>query len=299
MGKTLYQKLFDSHVVCEEPGELPILYVDRHLVHEVTSPQAFEGLRQNGRKIRRTDRTFATMDHNVSTKSTSFSACSELGRIQMETLKKNCDEFNVPLFGLGSDRQGIIHCVGPEIGATIPGVTLVCGDSHTATHGAFGALAFGIGTSEVEHVLATQTVKQARLKNMKIEVNGKLQKGVYPKDVILAIIARLGTAYGTGYAVEFTGDVFRDMSMEGRMTVSNMAIGLRRQRHRAPGNLGNQPRAGRLSEPAYPRSGGLFRSRAEEVLRGRSQVPGREAALRHQGHQGRQRLHRLLHQRQD
>ena len=224
MGKTLYQKLFDSHVVCEEPGELPILYVDRHLVHEVTSPQAFEGLRQNGRKIRRTDRTFATMDHNVSTKSTSFSACSELGRIQMETLKKNCDEFNVPLFGLGSDRQGIIHCVGPEIGATIPGVTLVCGDSHTATHGAFGALAFGIGTSEVEHVLATQTVKQARLKNMKIEVNGKLQKGVYPKDVILAIIARLGTAYGTGYAVEFTGDVFRDMSMEGRMTVSNMAI---------------------------------------------------------------------------
>ena len=224
MGKTLYQKLFDSHVVCEEPGELPILYVDRHLVHEVTSPQAFEGLRQNGRKVRRTDRTFATMDHNVSTKSTSFSACSELGRIQMETLKRNCGEFNVPLFGLGSDRQGIIHCVGPEIGATIPGVTLVCGDSHTATHGAFGALAFGIGTSEVEHVLATQTVKQARLKNMKIEVNGKLQKGVYPKDVILAIIARLGTAYGTGYAVEFTGDVFRDMSMEGRMTVSNMAI---------------------------------------------------------------------------
>ena len=164
MGKTLYQKLFDSHIVCEEPGELPILYVDRHLVHEVTSPQAFEGLRQNGRKVRRTDRTFATMDHNVSTKSTSFSACSELGRIQMETLKKNCGEFNVPLFGLGSDRQGIIHCVGPEIGATIPGVTLVCGDSHTATHGAFGALAFGIGTSEVEHVLATQTVKQARLK---------------------------------------------------------------------------------------------------------------------------------------
>ena len=234
MGKTLYQKLFDSHVVCEEPGELPILYVDRHLVHEVTSPQAFEGLRQNGRKIRRTDRTFATMDHNVSTKSTSFSACSELGRIQMETLKKNCDEFNVPLFGLGSDRQGIIHCVGPEIGATIPGVTLVCGDSHTATHGAFGALAFGIGTSEVEHVLATQTVKQARLKNMKIEVNGKLQKGVYPKDVILAIIARLGTAYGTGYAVEFTGDVFRDMSMEGRMTVSNMAIFWKKELHDDP-----------------------------------------------------------------
>ncbi|MGN1356330.1 MAG: 3-isopropylmalate dehydratase large subunit [Succinivibrionaceae bacterium] len=224
MGKTLYQKLYDSHVVLEAPGELPIIYIDRHLMHEVTSPQAFDGLRQNHRTIRHPERTWATMDHNVSTKSSSIDDCGELGQIQMKTLLKNCDEFKVPLFGLGSNHQGIIHVIGPEIGATIPGVTLVCGDSHTATHGAFGALAFGVGTSEVEHVLATQTIKQARLKNMKVEINGKLQKGVYPKDVILAIANKLGTAGGTGCAIEFCGEVFRDMTMEGRMTVCNMAI---------------------------------------------------------------------------
>lgn len=224
MGKTLYQKLYDSHIVLEAPGELPIIYIDRHLMHEVTSPQAFDGLRQNNRQVRHPERTWATMDHNVSTQSSSIDACGDLGKIQMQTLKKNCEEFKVPLFGLGSNRQGIIHVMGPEIGATIPGITLVCGDSHTATHGAFGALAFGVGTSEVEHVLATQTIKQARLKSMKVEVNGKLQKGVSPKDVILAVANLLGTAGGTGYAIEFCGDVFRDMTMEGRMTVCNMAI---------------------------------------------------------------------------
>ncbi len=224
MGKTLYQKLYDSHIVLEAPGELPILYIDRHLMHEVTSPQAFDGLRQNKRKVRHPEKTWATMDHNVSTKADTIDACSKVGKIQMETLKANCEEFKVNLFGLGSKHQGIIHVMGPEIGATIPGVTLVCGDSHTATHGAFGALAFGVGTSEVEHVLATQTIKQARLKNMKVEVTGKLQKGVYPKDVILAIANELTTAGGTGYAIEFTGDVFKNMSMEGRMTVCNMAI---------------------------------------------------------------------------
>ncbi len=224
MGKTLYQKLYDAHIALEVPGELPILYIDRHLMHEVTSPQAFDGLRQNGRKVRRPDRTWATMDHNVSTKSASVEACSQVGRIQMETLERNCREFGVPLFGLGSPHQGVIHVMGPEIGATIPGATMVCGDSHTATHGAFGALAFGIGTSEVEHVLATQTVKQARLKNLKVEITGKLQKGVSPKDVILAVAAKLGTAGGTGCAMEFCGEVVRDMSMEGRMTLCNMAI---------------------------------------------------------------------------
>lgn len=224
MGKTLYQKLYDSHIVLEADGELPIIYIDRHLMHEVTSPQAFDGLTQNNRKVRHPERTWATMDHNVSTQSSDIDACTPMGKIQMQTLKANCKKFGVPLYGLGHKWQGIIHTIGPEIGATIPGVTLVCGDSHTATHGAFGALAFGVGTSEVEHVLATQTIKQARLKNLKIEVTGKLQDGVYPKDVILAIANELGTAGGTGYAAEFCGQVFKDMSMEGRMTVCNMAI---------------------------------------------------------------------------
>lgn len=224
MGKTLYQKLYDSHIVLEADGELPIIYIDRHLMHEVTSPQAFDGLTQNNRKVRHPERTWATMDHNVSTQSSDIDACTPMGKIQMQTLKANCEKFGVPLYGLGHKWQGIIHTIGPEIGATIPGVTLVCGDSHTATHGAFGALAFGVGTSEVEHVLATQTIKQARLKNLKIEVTGKLQDGVYPKDVILAIANELGTAGGTGYAAEFCGQVFKDLSMEGRMTVCNMAI---------------------------------------------------------------------------
>lgn len=193
-------------------------------MHEVTSPQAFDGLAVHGRKVRRPNRTWATMDHNVSTLSSDINACGELGRIQMQTLIDNCKKFNVPLYGLGHKWQGIVHVIGPQIGATLPGVTLVCGDSHTATHGAFGALAFGIGTSEVEHVLATQTVKQAKLKNMKIEVTGKIGPGLSAKDIILAICTKLGTAGGTGYAVEFCGEAIRNLTMEGRMTLSNMAI---------------------------------------------------------------------------
>ncbi len=224
MGKTLYDKVYDAHIVCANEGETPILYIDRHLLHEVTSPQAFAGLEVANREVRRPNRTWATMDHNVSTLSSDINACGELGRIQMQTLIDNCKKFGVPLYGLGHKWQGIVHVIGPQIGVTIPGATLVCGDSHTATHGAFGALAFGIGTSEVEHVLATQTIKQARLKNMKIEVNGVLPEGLSAKDIILAICTKLGTAGGTGYAVEFTGSAIKALSMEGRMTLSNMAI---------------------------------------------------------------------------
>ena len=224
MGKTLYDKVYDAHIVCANEGETPILYIDRHLLHEVTSPQAFAGLEVANREVRRPNRTWATMDHNVSTLSSDINACGELGRIQMQTLIDNCKKFGVPLYGLGHKWQGIVHVIGPQIGVTIPGATLVCGDSHTATHGAFGALAFGIGTSEVEHVMATQTLKQGRLKTMKIECTGSLKEGVYPKDLILAIIAKLTTAGGTGYAVEFCGQAIEEMSMEGRMTLSNMAI---------------------------------------------------------------------------
>jgi len=224
MAKTLYDKLYDAHIVCANEGETPILYIDRHLLHEVTSPQAFDGLSVNKREVRRPDRTWATMDHNVSTLSSEISACGELARVQMQTLIDNCEKFGVPLYGLGHKWQGIVHIIGPQLGITLPGTTLVCGDSHTATHGAFGALAFGIGTSEVEHVLATQTVKQARLKNMKIEVTGKLGDCLSAKDIILAICKELGTAGGTGYAVEFCGDAIKALTMEGRMTLSNMAI---------------------------------------------------------------------------
>jgi 3-isopropylmalate/(R)-2-methylmalate dehydratase large subunit len=224
MAKTLYDKLYDAHIVCANEGETPILYIDRHLLHEVTSPQAFDGLSVNKREVRRPDRTWATMDHNVSTLSSEISACGELARVQMQTLIDNCEKFGVPLYGLGHKWQGIVHIIGPQLGITLPGTTLVCGDSHTATHGAFGALAFGIGTSEVEHVLATQTVKQARLKNMKIEVTGKLADCLSAKDIILAICKELGTAGGTGYAVEFCGDAIKALTMEGRMTLSNMAI---------------------------------------------------------------------------
>lgn len=224
MAKTLYQKLFDAHVVTEVEGENPILYVDRHLVHEVTSPQAFDGLRQKGRKLRQPSKTFATMDHNVSTQTTDLAACGDMARIQMETLMKNCEEFGVRLYDINSDKQGIVHIFAPELGISLPGTTLVCGDSHTATHGALGALAFGIGTSEVEHVMATQTIKQAKMKSMKIEVTGKTAPGVTAKDIILAIIGKVGHAGGTGYAVEFCGQAIRDLSMEGRMTLSNMAI---------------------------------------------------------------------------
>jgi 3-isopropylmalate dehydratase, large subunit len=226
MAKTLYQKVFEAHVVYEAAGETPIIYIDRHLVHEVTSPQAFDGLREKGRKVRRTDRTWATMDHNVSTTTNDINASGEMARIQMQTLMKNAEDFGVPLYGLNHKWQGIVHVMGPEIGLTLPGTTIVCGDSHTATHGAFGALAFGIGTSEVEHVLATQTLKQNRAKTMKIEVTGKVGPGVTAKDIVLAIIGKTGTAGGTGYVVEFCGTAIQALTMEERMTVCNMAIEL-------------------------------------------------------------------------
>ena len=224
MGKTLYQKVYDSHIVFEQEGELPTLYIDRQLVHEVTSPQAFAGIEAAGRKLRRPDLHLATMDHDISTKEQTIEACSPMAQEQIKALMSNTKKFGVKFFGFGELNQGIVHVVGPQTGFTLPGTTLVCGDSHTATHGAFGALAFGIGTSEVEHVLATQTIKQARLKNMKIEVNGVLPEGLSAKDIILAICTKLGTAGGTGYAVEFTGSAIKALSMEGRMTLSNMAI---------------------------------------------------------------------------
>ncbi|MBL0595863.1 3-isopropylmalate dehydratase large subunit [Aeromonas veronii] len=226
MAKTLYQKVFDAHVVREVEGETPLIYIDRHLVHEVTSPQAFDGLRAMNRQLRRPDLTWATMDHNVSTTTKDIAASGEMARIQMETLADNCKEFGVRLYDLNHKYQGIVHVMGPELGITLPGTTIVCGDSHTATHGAFGSLAFGIGTSEVEHVMATQTLKQGRAKTMRISVNGKLAEGISAKDVVLAIIGKVGHAGGTGYVVEFAGDAIAGLSMEGRMTVCNMAIEL-------------------------------------------------------------------------
>lgn len=226
MANTLYEKVFDAHLVRDEAGETPLLYIDRHLVHEVTSPQAFDGLREKGRKLRRPDRTWATMDHNVSTETNDIAASGEMARIQMETLAKNCEEFGVPLYDLHHKYQGIVHVIGPELGLTLPGTTIVCGDSHTATHGAFGALAFGIGTSEVEHVMATQTLKQSRAKTMNIQVNGKIAPGISAKDIVLAIIGKVGHAGGTGYVVEFSGDAITALSMEARMTICNMAIEL-------------------------------------------------------------------------
>ncbi|MFQ2195960.1 3-isopropylmalate dehydratase large subunit [Aeromonas jandaei] len=226
MAKTLYQKVFDAHVVREVEGETPLIYIDRHLVHEVTSPQAFDGLRAMNRQLRRPDLTWATMDHNVSTTTKDIAASGEMARIQMETLAENCKEFGVRLYDLNHQYQGIVHVMGPELGITLPGTTIVCGDSHTATHGAFGSLAFGIGTSEVEHVMATQTLKQGRAKTMRISVNGKLAEGISAKDVVLAIIGKVGHAGGTGYVVEFAGEAIEGLTMEGRMTVCNMAIEL-------------------------------------------------------------------------
>lgn len=224
MGKTLYEKLYDAHIVYEAENETPLLYIDRHLVHEVTSPQAFDGLRSKNRRLRQPTKTFATMDHNTSTRSKDINACGEMARIQLQELIKNCAEFNVSLYDLHHPFQGIVHVIGPEQGITLPGMTIVCGDSHTATHGAFGALAFGIGTSEVEHVLATQTLKQARAKTMKVEVVGKITYAITAKDIVLAIIGKIGHAGGTGHVVEFCGETIENLSMEGRMTICNMAI---------------------------------------------------------------------------
>ncbi|MFK4566693.1 3-isopropylmalate dehydratase large subunit [Enterococcus sp. UD-01] len=223
MGKTLFDKLWEQHVVTGKEGEPQLLYINLHLIHEVTSPQAFEGLREAGRKVRRPDRTFATMDHNVPTKDI-FNITDLVAKKQIEALQKNCEEFGITLCENGSDRQGIVHMVGPETGLTQPGKTIVCGDSHTATHGAFGALAFGIGTSEVEHVFATQCLWQRKPKSMGVKITGKLAKGVYAKDIILALIAKYGVDFGVGYAVEFYGETIENLTMEERMTICNMAI---------------------------------------------------------------------------
>ena len=224
MSKTLYDKIWENHLVHEQSDGTTLIYVDRHLVHEVTSPQAFEGLRLQKRKVRRPELTLAVPDHNVPTTDRSKGIDDEESRIQVETLRNNCKEFGVKLFDVNDKRQGIVHIIGPEQGFTQPGTVIVCGDSHTATHGAFGALAFGIGTSEVEHVLATQTLIQKKSKNFRINVNGELPKGVTAKDVILKIIGTIGTAGGTGYVVEFAGNVIRSLSMEERMTVCNMTV---------------------------------------------------------------------------
>ncbi len=224
MSKTLYDKIWENHLVHEQKDGTSLIYVDRHLVHEVTSPQAFEGLRLQKRKVKRPEFTLAVSDHNVPTTDRSKGIDDEESKIQVETLRNNCKEFGIELFDVNDKRQGIVHVIGPEQGFTQPGAVIVCGDSHTATHGAFGALAFGIGTSEVEHVLATQTLIQKKTKNFRINVNGILPKGVTAKDVILKIIGTIGTAGGTGYVVEYAGSVIRDLSMEERMTVCNMTI---------------------------------------------------------------------------
>ena len=224
MSRTLYDKIWENHLVHEQKDGTSLIYVDRHLVHEVTSPQAFEGLRLQKRIVRRPEFTLAVSDHNVPTTDRSKGIDDEESKIQVETLRNNCKEFGVELFDVNDKRQGIVHVIGPEQGFTQPGAVIVCGDSHTATHGAFGALAFGIGTSEVEHVLATQTLIQKKTKNFRINVNGSLPKGVTAKDVILKIIGTIGTAGGTGYVVEYAGSVIRNLSMEERMTICNMTI---------------------------------------------------------------------------
>ena len=224
MPRTLFEKVWDEHVVCEPPGQNPLLYIDLHLVHEVTSPQAFDGLRVNGRRVRQPFRTVATVDHNVPTTPRGTPITDPIAARQIQALQENCREFGIPLFDIDSPNQGIVHVIGPELGLTLPGMTVVCGDSHTSTHGAFGALAFGIGTSEVEHVLATQCLSQRKPKTMLVEVNGKLPEGVAAKDMILGIIGRIGTDGATGHVIEYAGEAVRALSMEGRMTLCNMSI---------------------------------------------------------------------------
>ena len=222
--QTLFDKIWLSHLVDEQEDGTCLIYVDRHLTHEVTSPQAFEGLRAEGRSVRRPDLTLAVADHNVPTENRAGGIADEESRIQVETLERNCREFGIEYLGMDDVRQGIVHIIGPEQGFTLPGMTIVCGDSHTSTHGAFGALAFGIGTSEVEHVLATQTIIQQPAANMRISVDGELPLGVTAKDLILAVIGHIGVAGGTGHVIEYAGDAFRDLTMAGRMTVCNMSI---------------------------------------------------------------------------
>jgi 3-isopropylmalate/(R)-2-methylmalate dehydratase large subunit len=224
MPSTLADKVWERHVVRSSPGEPDLLYIDLHLIHEVTSPQAFDGLRLNGRRVRRPDLTIATMDHNVPTTALDGPVEDPISARQMEVLSENCAEFGIRLLPMGHPDQGIVHIIGPELGLTQPGMTIVCGDSHTSTHGAFGALAFGIGTSEVEHVLATQTLPQSRPRTMAVTVNGRLPEGVTPKDLILAVIGEIGTGGGMGHVIEYRGEAVRALSMEGRMTVCNMSI---------------------------------------------------------------------------
>jgi 3-isopropylmalate/(R)-2-methylmalate dehydratase large subunit len=225
MGRTLAEKVWDDHVVVKgEDGNPDLLYIDLHLVHEVTSPQAFDGLRQAGRPVRRLDLTIATEDHNTPTLAIDRPIADPTSRVQIETLRRNCEEFGVRLHSLGDKEQGIVHVVGPQLGLTMPGITVVCGDSHTSTHGAFGAMAFGIGTSEVEHVLATQTLPLKPFKTMAVTVEGTLRPGVTAKDIILAVIAQIGTGGGQGYVLEYRGSAIRALSMEGRMTICNMSI---------------------------------------------------------------------------
>ena len=223
-AKTLYEKIWDEHVVTSPEGEPTLLYIDLHLVHEVTSPQAFEGLRLNHRTVRRPDLTLATADHNVPTDPIATPVKDPVSRRQLEVLDENCAEFGITLFPRGHENQGIVHVIGPELGVSQPGMTIVCGDSHTSTHGAFGALAFGIGTSEVEHVLATQTLPQQRAKTMSVTIDGEIPVGVSAKDIVLAIVAKLGTGGGAGHVLEYRGDAIRSLSMEGRMTICNMSI---------------------------------------------------------------------------
>jgi 3-isopropylmalate/(R)-2-methylmalate dehydratase large subunit len=223
MAQTLYDKVFSAHVV-EHLGEDTLLYIDRHLIHEVTSPQAFAGLNEKDRKVRRPDLTFGTMDHSISTRSLALDACGPQNKLQLQTLAINCEQHNIELYPVGHKNQGIVHVIGPQLGLIQPGMTVVCGDSHTATHGAFGALAFGIGTSQVEHVLATQTLKQSKAKSMKVDVVGKLPLGVTAKDIILAIIGEIGHAGATGFVIEYCGQAISDLSMEERMTICNMSI---------------------------------------------------------------------------
>ena len=224
MGKTLADKVWNDHVVRSADGEPDLLYIDLHLVHEVTSPQAFDGLRLAGRPVRRPDLTLATEDHNTPTENILLPIADPVSRLQVDTLRKNAAEFGVRLHSLGDKDQGVVHIIGPQLGVTQPGMTIVCGDSHTSTHGAFGALAFGIGTSEVEHVLATQTLNQAPAKRMAVTIDGELPEGLTPKDVVLALIAEVGTGGGQGYIVEYRGSTIENMSMEGRMTICNMSI---------------------------------------------------------------------------
>jgi 3-isopropylmalate/(R)-2-methylmalate dehydratase large subunit len=224
MSRTLYDKLWDDHLIYSEPDGTATIYIDRHLLHEVTSPQAFEGLNLAGRPVWRISANLAVSDHNVPTTDRSEGITDPISKLQVDTLDQNCDAFGITQYKMNDSRQGIVHVIGPEQGATLPGMTVVCGDSHTSTHGAFGALAFGIGTSEVEHVLATQTLLMKKSKNMLVKVDGRLQPGSTAKDIVLAVIGKIGTAGGTGYTIEFAGETIRNLSMEGRMTICNMAI---------------------------------------------------------------------------